>query len=65
MPRGRVLGATDAIAGDVTDRPINPKDILCTAYHLLGIDPRQQITGPLGRPLPLVGGGSVLRELVG
>lgn len=65
VPIGRVLGATDAIAGDVTDRPIDPKDILCTAYHLLGIDPRRELVGPLGRRLPLVGGGNVVPELVG
>ncbi len=65
VPRGQVLGATDAIAGDVRDRPVDPKDILCTAYHLLGIDPGQQLIGPLGRPLPLVGGGSVVKELLG
>lgn len=65
VPRGRLLGATDAIAGDVTDRPVDPKDILCTAYHLLGVDPRLELVNPLGRPLPLVGGGSVVRELLG
>lgn len=65
VPRGRVLGATDAIAGDVTDRPVDPKDILCTAYHLLGVDPRLELVNLLGRPLPLVGGGAVVRELLG
>jgi hypothetical protein len=64
VPRGRVLGATDAIAGDVTDRPVDPKDILCTAYHLLGVDPGLELGNPMGRPLPLVGGGAVVRELL-
>ncbi|HEX5104508.1 MAG TPA: DUF1501 domain-containing protein, partial [Pirellulaceae bacterium] len=36
--RGKVIGATDKIAGDVVDRPISPKDLLATMYHLLGID---------------------------
>lgn len=64
VPRGHVIGATDAIAADVTRRPVDPKDILCTAYYLLGIDPRLELINPLGRPLPLVGGGAVLRELI-
>ena len=65
VPRGQVIGRTDALAADVTDRPIDPKDILCTAYHLLGVDYRQQLVSGSGRSLPLVGGGQVVPELVG
>lgn len=65
VPRGRVIGTSDATAADVTDRPIDPKDILCTAYHLLGVDPRQELVASPGRPVPLVAGGSVVRELLG
>jgi hypothetical protein len=65
VPRGQVIGATDATAAQVTDRPIDPKDILCTAYHLLGVDPRHEIVDHLGRPQPLVGGGAVINELLG
>ena len=36
--RGCVVGASDRQAGEVTDRPISPKDLLATMYHLLGID---------------------------
>ena len=64
VPRGRVIGTSDATATDVKERPIDPKDILCTAYHLLGIDPRTELVTPLGRPLPLVGGGNIVRELL-
>ena len=64
VPRGQVVGASDAIAGDVVNRPINPKDVLCTAYHLLGVDPRRELLASPGRPVPLVAGGSVIRELV-
>ncbi len=65
VPRGQVIGATDATAADVIDRPIDPKDILCTAYHLLGIDPRQELVATPGRLVPLVAGGNVVRELLG
>jgi hypothetical protein len=64
IPRGQVVGETDAIAGDVVNRPINPKDVLCTAYHLLGVDPRRELLASPGRPVPLVAGGSVIRELL-
>jgi hypothetical protein len=54
--RGKVIGATDKIAGDVVDRPISPKDLLATMYHLLGIDHHLMIRDRQGRPLPLVEG---------
>jgi hypothetical protein len=65
IPRGQVIGATDSTAADVIDRPIDPKDILCTAYHLLGIDIHQELTHSPGRRVPLVGGGTIVRELLG
>jgi hypothetical protein len=54
IKRGNVVGATDAIAGDVVDRPISPKSILATMYHLLGIDPHTHLLDRAGRELPLV-----------
>ena len=54
VTRGNVIGGTDAIAGDVVDRPISPKSILATMYHLLGIDPRTHLHDRSGRELPLV-----------
>ncbi|MGL5095759.1 MAG: DUF1501 domain-containing protein, partial [Planctomycetia bacterium] len=30
LPRGRVIGRTDRIAGDVTETPVSPKDLLAT-----------------------------------
>ncbi len=54
IARGNVVGQTDAIAGDVVDRPISPKSLLATMYHLLGIDPRTTLSDRGGRPIPLV-----------
>jgi hypothetical protein len=62
VARGRVVGRSDKIAGDVAERPVSPKDLLATAYHLLGIDPAATIADRTGRPLPLVADGSVLTD---
>lgn len=51
---GNVVGATDKQAGDVADRPVGPKDLLATMYHLLGIDPHTRIPDRNGRPVPLL-----------
>jgi uncharacterized protein (DUF1501 family) len=65
IARGRVVGASDARAAYPSERPVSPKDILCTIYHLLGIDPHRTIPDRLGRPIPLVAEGNVVRELLG
>ena len=63
--RGQVIGATDKSAGYPKDRPISPKDILATIYHLLGIDPKLEIRDRLNRPLALVPEGEVIPEMLG
>lgn len=60
--RGRVVGRSDRIAGDVLDRPISPKDVLATAYHLLGIRLDTMLSDRQGRPLPIVPRGRVIPE---
>jgi hypothetical protein len=62
--RGNVVGRSDRIAGTVAERPVSPKDILATVYHLLGIDPATTLTDRTGRPVPLVGDGAVVPELL-
>lgn len=64
ITRGRVVGASDARAAYPSERPISPKDILHTIYHLLGVDAHRTIPDRLGRPLPIVAEGGVVRELL-
>ncbi len=54
IAQGNVVGATDDIAGHVIERPISPKSLLATMYHLLGIDPHTTIPDLDGHPTPLV-----------
>jgi hypothetical protein len=61
--RGQVIGASDRLGGEVRDTPVSPKDILATAFHLLGIDPETIVTDRLNRPVRIVGEGSVRSEL--
>jgi hypothetical protein len=49
-----VVGATDRYAGEVKDRPVSPKDLLATMYHLLGVDPRTRLSDRTNRPIGLV-----------
>jgi arylsulfatase A-like enzyme len=62
--RGRVVGASDKIAGDVKELPISPKDILATTFHLLGIDAHTTVPDMQGKPYPIAGEGEVRHELL-
>jgi uncharacterized protein (DUF1501 family) len=62
VARGRVVGKSDKIAGDVAERPVSPKDVLATAYHLLGIDHTTTLTDRTDKPVPLIAEGAVLTD---
>jgi hypothetical protein len=64
VARGRVVGSSDKHGATVKDFPVSPKDVLCTMYHLLGIDPHTTIPDKLGRPVGLVSGGQVVERLL-
>src|SRR6185503_7093309 len=61
---GRVIGATDRLGEDVTDRRVGPQDFLATIYHHLGID-YENVTLPdqTGRPVPIVQKGKAVPGL--
>jgi uncharacterized protein (DUF1501 family) len=65
IARGKVVGKTDSIGGTVADRPVSPKDILATAYHLLGYDLETTLRDRTTRPVSIVPGGQVVREVLG
>ena len=65
VARGRVIGKTDKIGGTVADRPVSPKDLLATVYHLLGYDLETVLRDKTNRPQALVPGGSVLTDIFG
>jgi hypothetical protein len=62
---GKVVGSTDKLGGEVRDVPVSPKDLLATAFHLLGHDPETPVQDALGRPVPVAGDGQVRPEVFG
>ncbi len=61
---GRAIGRSDDIGGYPAERPVQPKDIVATIFHSLGLDPDAHLPGPQGRPFPLVDFGTQpIREL--
>ena len=63
---GQVIGATDANAAEVKERPVSVRDFMATVCALLGIDPAKKIDTPVGRPIQIVDkGGAPIKELLG
>jgi len=65
VARGKVVGQTTRDGGEVLDHPVSPKDILATAFYLLGIDPQTMVPDRQGRPHPIAGSGKLRPELLG
>jgi hypothetical protein len=63
VKRGEVIGSSDRTGGYVRDNPVSPKDILATAFHLMGIDPETIAMDRQQRPVRVVGEGHVRHEM--
>ena len=61
---GQVVGSSDSVGEGPKDRPVTPADLAYTIYNLLGIDPRQLLHTPDGRPVQVNRDGQLVRELV-
>jgi hypothetical protein len=62
---GQVIGATDRLGTEVVERPVTVPDLFCTFCRSLGINPRREHESNVGRPLRVVEGGEVVREVFG
>ncbi len=67
MQHGQVIGATDRLGGEATERPVMFGEVFATLYQRLGIDVAKTTLDDLtGRPQYLVPPGCLpMRELIG
>ena len=63
IPRGHVVGATDAKGYHAAENVYRPEDFASTLYTKMGIDPNQVLQSTTGKPVHLVNDGRVIREL--
>lgn len=63
VPGGQVVGATSPDGHSPVERALSPQDLACTIFSKLGIDYRKEFHNELGRPIPMVASGEVIREL--
>ncbi len=64
IKRGSVYGSSDSTASEPQDDPLNIDDWSTTIYTLLGIEPKKQLLAPGSRPIRVVDGGEVKKDLL-
>ncbi|MBL6756180.1 MAG: DUF1501 domain-containing protein [Planctomycetes bacterium] len=64
VKRGHVHGRSDATASEVEEKAVGPEDLARTVYTLMGVDPDRTLLAGGNRPLQLVKGGRVMREVL-
>ena len=64
IKRGCVYGSSDALAGSVESDPLSVEDLATTVYHQIGINADKELMTPGDRPVEIVKGGKVIRELL-
>ncbi|HVU89351.1 MAG TPA: DUF1501 domain-containing protein [Pirellulales bacterium] len=64
IKRGTIYGSSNAVASEPEDDPIEPPDLATTIYHQLGIVADKELMAPGNRPIEIVDGGQVRKELL-
>jgi hypothetical protein len=63
IPKGAVVGATDAKGYYASENVYKPEDFAASLYTKMGIDPAQTLHATTGRPVQLVSNGRLIKEL--
>src|SRR2546422_435869 len=63
IPRGQVVGATDAKGYYASENVHRPEDFAASLYTKMGIDPAQTLHTTTGRPVQIVSNGRLIKEL--
>jgi uncharacterized protein (DUF1501 family) len=61
---GTIYGTSNATASEPEDNPVGPEDLATTVYHQLGIVADKELMAPGDRPIEIVDGGKVIREIL-
>jgi uncharacterized protein (DUF1501 family) len=61
---GTIHGASDPTAAEPDRDPVSPADLATTVYHQLGIVADKELMAPGGRPIEIVDGGKVVKDLL-
>ena len=63
ITRGNIYGSSDAFATAPEDNPLSVEDLASTIYDRIGIVADKELMAPGGRPMEIVDGGKVIKEI--
>jgi uncharacterized protein (DUF1501 family) len=63
LTKGQIYGSSNATASEPEIDPLGPEDLATTLYHQLGIVADKELMAPGDRPIEIVKGGKVRKEL--
>ena len=63
ITRGQIYGASDAFATAPEENPLSVEDLATTVYDRIGIVADKELMAPGDRPMEIVDGGKVIKEL--
>lgn len=64
VKKGYIHGASNATGSEPERDPVGPEDLATTVYRLLGIVADKELMAPGNRPIEIVDGGKVVKELL-
>jgi uncharacterized protein (DUF1501 family) len=64
IKRGLIYGASDPTGAEPERDAVSIEDLASTVYTRLGIDSDKKLMSPGNRPIDIVRGGSVIKELL-
>lgn len=62
--KGLVYGSSNSTASEPEDNPVRIEDVLSTAYHQMGINSDKELMAPGARPIEIIDGGEVVKDLI-
>ena len=63
--KGLVYGSSNSTASEPEENPVRVEDVLTTVYHQLGINADKELMAPGARPIEIIDGGEVVKDLLG
>ena len=64
ITRGQIYGSSDAFAAAPEENPLSVEDLATTVYNRLGIVGDKELMAPGDRPIEIVKGGKVVKQLL-
>lgn len=64
IKRGMVYGSSDSLASEPDHNPVSVQDLSKTVYNQLGINADKELIAPGPRPMEIVDGGEVIKDII-